>query len=205
MTRQRPAIIDKISSMKMSQLMRLWNNAARLSKDKTKKNEKSYRDALLVLEAIEKEWAQRGARPPSPEDFFEWPNSAADGGDGRLTGDGWIKEGVLSYMGYHVGRTNGLSSDMRQRILELVFEGVLPPVFEPDYLRQWGEPGSASRLKKMAETIAALSRNAKRKKASKMGSAIKSWDQDLVFLYENFYIDKFHFDWPTSRIDLVDL
>lgn len=190
--------------MKMSQLMKLWNNAARLSKDKGKRGDKSYQDAVFVLEEIEKEWRKRGAKPPNPEDYFQWPGNEASGGDGRLSGAAWVREGVLSYMGYRVGRTDGVSSDIRRRILELVFEGVLPPVFEPDYLREWGKPGSGPRLQKMAETIAALSRNAKRKKVE-MRSAIKSWDQDLSFLYENFYIDKFYFAWPTNRIDLVDL
>lgn len=185
--------------------MRLWGNAARLSKDKRKRGEKSYSDAVFVLKEIEKEWKRRGAKPPNPEDFFEWPDSTAVGGDGRLSGSAWVKEGVLSYMGYRVGRTDGLSSDIRRRILELVFEGALPPVFEPAYLREWGKPQSAARLQKMAETLAALSRNAKRKKSAQMRSAIKSWDQDLEFLYQNFYIDRFNFAWPTNRIDLVDL
>lgn len=189
----------------MSQLMRLWNNAARLSKDKRMSNAVSYSDAVIVLKAIEKEWLRRGAKPPKPEDFFEWPSSSAVGGDGRLSGTGWVKEGVLSYMGYRVGRTEGLPSDIRRRILELVFEGGLPPVFDPSYLMEWGKPKSASRLQKMAETLAALSRNAKRKKTAQLRSAIKSWDQDLEFLYQNFYIDRFYFAWPTNRIDLVDL
>ena len=188
----------------MSQLMRLWNNAARLSKDKkvTKKGDPT--DAVIVLKEIEKEWKRRGAHPPKPEEFFEWPSSDADRGDGRLSAAGWVVEGVLSYMGYHVGRTNGQSSDIRRRILELVFEGELPPVFEPGYQREWGQPATAGRLHKMAETIAALSRNAKRRKSVKMRSAIKSWDQDLEFLYENFYIDRFHFAWPSSRIELAN-
>lgn len=205
MPKQRPAVVPKIPSMGMSQLVRLWGNAARLSMDKRKRGEKSYSDAVFVLKEIEKEWKRRGTKPPNPEDFFEWPDSTAVGGDGRLSGSAWVKEGVLSYMGYRVGRTDGLSSDIRRRILELVFEGALPPVFEPAYLREWGKPQSAARLQKMAETLAALSRNAKRKKSAQMRSAIKSWDQDLEFLYQNFYIDRFNFAWPTNRIDLVVL
>lgn len=185
--------------------MRLWNNAARLSKDNKTTKGGGPTDAVIVLAEIEKEWKRRGAKPPRPEEFFEWPKSDAEGGDGRLSGTGWVAEGVLSYMGYRVGNTSGISSDLRRRILELVFEGELPPVFEPSYLREWGKPGSAPRLQKMAETLAALSRNAKRKKSAQMQSAIKSWDQDLLFLYENFYIDRVHFAWPTNRIDLVDL
>ena len=202
MARRRPPVVDKIPSMKMSQLMRLWNNAARLSKDRKTAKKGEPTDAVIVLREIEKEWKRRGARPPRPEEFFEWPNSDAYGGDGRLSASGWVVEGLLSYMGYRVGSTNGLSSDVRCRILELIFEGELPPVFEPAYLKEWGSPGSARRLQKMAETLAAFSRNAKRKKSAQMGSAIKSWDQDLLFLYENFYIDRFYFAWPSNRIDL---
>lgn len=186
----------------MSQLMRIWTNAARLSKNKKTTRSGEPTDAVIVLREIENEWRKRGARPPAPEGFFEWPSSDARGGDGRLSAAGWVQDGVFSYMGYRVGNTDGLSSDIRRRMLELIFEGELPPVFEPSYLNQWGNPGTAARLQKMAETLAAFSRNAKRRRSAEMRSAIRSWDQDLEYLYENFYVDRFQFAWPTSRIDI---
>lgn len=191
----RPKILDQIPNMKMSQLMKLWNNAVRLSTRPEKQAE-----ANAVIAEIENEWRRRDARPPCPEDFFDWPNTKAVGGDGSLTTEGWVRDGVLSYMGYRVGNSDGVATNIRERILALVFGGTLPPVFEPQYLKEWGEPGTALRLRKMAETLAALSRNAKRKRSSQMSAAVKSWEADLSFLYQIFYIDRFNFAWPSSEL-----
>ena len=60
--------------------------------------------------------------------------------------------------------------------------------------------GSAQRLRKLAETIAALTRNAKRRRDSIMATAIEHWEQDLEFLYYEFYVEKFYFGWPTTDL-----
>ena len=33
-----------------------------------------------------------------------------------------------------------------------------------------------------------------------MQSAIKDWEQDLEFLYMEYYVSRFHFAWPDSKI-----
>jgi hypothetical protein len=52
----------------------------------------------------------------------------------------------------------------------------------------------------MAETIAALTRNARRRRDQKMNAAIRDWEMDLDFLYWEYYVEKFKFDWPNSKI-----
>jgi hypothetical protein len=105
---------------------------------------------------------------------------------------------MLSYLDYRVGR-NGEVGSMRHGILGRVFEGPLPPVFPPDYMSSWGAPKSAARLRKLAESIAAFTRNAKRRRDFKMDDAIADWESDLSFLYEHYYLGRFSFAWPLTR------
>ncbi len=103
-------------------------------------------------------------------------------------------------MGYHVGIAKGLNSAYRERILSEIFVMVIPPVFFQDYMTEWSAPGTSMRLQKMAETIAALTRNARRRRDARMQSAIKDWESDLEFLYFNYYVGHFRFVWPVGKI-----
>jgi hypothetical protein len=89
---------------------------------------------------------------------------------------------------------------VRRHILEQIFEGALPPVFEPSYLAKWGPPATSLRLQQLAETLAALLRNAKRRRDLRYVAAIRDWERDLRFLYEQYYIGKFAFGWPDSNL-----
>ena len=84
--------------------------------------------------------------------------------------------------------------------MKRVFEGALPPVFPPDYMDAWNLPGSAARLKKLAETIAAMARLFKRRHDSRFDDAISDWEADLQFLYDEFYLGRFGFAWPTAKV-----
>lgn len=112
---------------------------------------------------------------------------------------------MLSYLEYRVGKTAGLSSRERQVILSRVFEGKLPRVFEPAYMEEWGDPKSARRLKKMAESLAAFARNFKRLDEDKYDEAIRQWEQDLDFLYHAYYLGRFGFGWPTTDVGTPSL
>ena len=194
-----PPIIEKIPSMRLDAMMRLWRNAVEIRSNGKKKS--NWRNAALVLDAISEEWSRRRRRPIGPDDFFKWPSTdAAPGRHSKIDVDDWVQEGVLKFMGYQVGSTNGLSSNLRCRILEQIFEGALPPVFPHSYLDQWGEAGSAARLQKMAEAIAAFARNAKRRRSDSLWGAIRDWESDLSFLYEQFYVGHFHFAWPETTL-----
>jgi hypothetical protein len=62
------------------------------------------------------------------------------------------------------------------------------------------EPRTAQRLYKLANTLAALIRNAKRRDAVSMERAINDWERDLLFLYAKYYVDFFHFGWPATSL-----
>ena len=55
-----------------------------------------------------------------------------------------------------------------------------------------------SRLRRLANEIARFARNAKRKRSANMESAIADWEDDLHYLYRQYYVGKFGFGWPTT-------
>ena len=93
-----------------------------------------------------------------------------------------------------------LSPNVRWRVLEYAFECRLPPLDGPDYYFEWSMPLTAQRLKKMANTLAALTRNAKRRDAMSYAKAIDDWEDDLVLLRDKYYLDFFHFGWPATHV-----
>jgi len=191
-------IIEQIPKMKMRDTVNLWRNAIRILGDDAKKKQHATADA--VLNAIKREWIRRRRDPISPEDIFDWPSTEAAPGSGYLYTEDWIKEGVLQYMGYRVGNTDGEPPRIREKILSEIFKGPIPPAFPPNYLEEWGEPTTVVRLRKLAETIAALTRNAKRRRDARMRAAVRDWEADLEFLYHEYYVGKFYFAWPESSI-----
>ena len=104
---------------------------------------------------------------------FSWPstNASPTGNSEKLTIDA-PGIGVLKFMGYHVGMS-GEDKAVRRIILDNVFRRRLPPVDSSFYMKEWGQPSSRDRLKKMADTIAACARNQKRMKTGSRGKAIQ--------------------------------
>ena len=105
---------------------------------------------------------------------------------------------MLKCLGYTVGRTNGASKSLRVLILTELFEGPVLPAFPADYIVKWGGPRTPGRLKQLAETLAAFTRNAKRRRNAVMDDAIRDWEADLKFIYDNFYVGHFGFAWPAT-------
>jgi hypothetical protein len=191
-------ILAQIPKMKIRETVTLWHNAIRILEDPRQKSQHS--PARIVLDAIGAEWEKRRKAPLDKDDKFDWPSTDADPGSRFPDTDDWIREGVLQYMGYRVGDTDGERQAIRQRILSEIFNRSIPPVFPRQYLDQWEQPSSVGRLKNLAETIAALARNAKRRRDDSMRSAIRDWERDLEFLYYEYYVEKFHFAWPSTAI-----
>ncbi|WP_158008279.1 hypothetical protein [Methyloceanibacter methanicus] len=104
----------------------------------------------------------------------------------------------MKSFGYTVGSVNGEPRRVRRHILIELFRGAVPTAFPLDYLQGWGEPSSTSRLRKMAEAIAGLTRNAKRQQGLRMAAAIEDWEADLDFLYQEIYVGRFGFQWPST-------
>ncbi len=67
-----------------------------------------------------------------------------------------------------------------------------------EYIAQWAKPSSAGRLKKMAETLAALIRNAKRKSVD-MSVPIRNWEDDLQWLKDRYY-EQYQDQWKWPKI-----
>jgi hypothetical protein len=192
-----PDLAARLPNLQAGAILGIWRNAIRLMTDDLGGRRELGREALV---AIEREWRRRRLSSISPDDFFKWPSTDAPGGDGGLSLLGAQQQGLLSYLEYNVGKTNGQPPSIRKLILDRVFLGELPPVFTPDYLNEWSTPGSAGRLQKMAESLAAFCRNAKRRNDARLADAIRDWETDLRYLYQTYYIARFHFGWPSSAI-----
>jgi hypothetical protein len=130
---------------------------------------------------------------------FRWPATDAPVGNGRVSQAEWPQIGVLSYVGYNVG-INGQVREGRQQILQRVFERELPLVHSPQHMAQWDVTKSAPRLKKIAESIAAFCRNAKRRQRANMKRTIDNYQDDLEWLKRTFYDGRFDgsFRWPNT-------
>ncbi|MBI5945579.1 MAG: hypothetical protein HY864_14555 [Chloroflexi bacterium] len=138
--------------------------------------------------------------PSNHEGFFMWPSTHAPASKHGFNGDVFFyRRGLLSYVGYRVGQ-QGISKNTRLQILDCVFHKNLPRVDSPEYMEEWGDPKTAARLKKLAETLAALIRNAKRRaNSNNLSEAISDWEADLKYLYSKYYIDWFDFVWPPNE------
>lgn len=181
--------IEGLPKRTLEELRQQWLNLVRLDQGQFVRAAR-FRDALL------EEWAARSRQARIDDDYFTWPSTNGGNGDGSLRFDAWHKEGMLSYLGYRVGATDGEAPGTRQRILDTAFAQVLPPVNDPDYHQAWGSPETAARLKRLANEIARFARHAKSKRSADMSSAVDDWESDLRYLYDTYYVRKFGFGWP---------
>lgn len=182
-----------LPSMPLDKLYALWVNAGNVTKSSPPER---WLTARLVFSAIEAERKRRGPDASSPlpgGGVFRWPTTEAENGSGRLVFEA-DDFGVLAQAGYRVGASRGEPMPARRRILARVFDGSLEGVSSND---DWGAPGSAERLKKIAFTIAALTRNAKRR-GPQMRQAVDDWEADLDYLRERYYVGRFGFRWPDT-------
>ena len=138
--------------------------------------------------------------PNSDYFSFRWPKTDAPIGDGQLSSPDWLEIGLLKHLGYTVGTSKGKPRLQRQTILKRVFELNEIPNFAPsEFVAEWGSSSSARRLKKMAYSMAAFCKNAKRKRRSIMTRAVENWEDDLAWLKIQYYDGKFdkEFNWPN--------
>lgn len=189
-------VIGMLPSMEMPKTMALWQNATRIASDDTKTE--SHKEALAIIDAIHKDWKRRSSGLQA--ETFRWPGTdvqwrAADKGDFPAA---MQLEGMLGFMEYRVGMTNGQSEGARRSILAFAFLKSLPPAFDPGYMAQWGANGSAQRLRKISASIASFCRNAKRRDDADLSMAIDQWEADLKFLHDNFYRGNLDFNWPRT-------
>ncbi len=130
---------------------------------------------------------------------FPWPSTVANLGSGKLSDINWPKEGLLSFMGYKTGQ-NGASEEARRSILDYVYTQDVPNVNSAKYMTKWGKPNTGNRLSKMAESIAAFVRNAKRRDDRLLSISIAEWEADLDYLKAQYYIGRYNFIWPLTNV-----
>ncbi|WP_135444955.1 hypothetical protein [Vibrio tasmaniensis] len=129
-------------------------------------------------------------------DGFKWPSTLAYESNGSIPEADWPQVGMLKGVGYSVG-AKGLPIGKRHELLSNVMHQQLPYVISHTYRREWGEPSSTARLKKLANTIASLAKNSKRSPNNTL-EAISDWEEDLRWLKENYYRDgKYSWSWPN--------
>lgn len=129
---------------------------------------------------------------------FKWPTTEAPLGSGEMEAPDSPETGVLKEMGYTVGK-NGKRDGERHRILQNAFKiERLPRVGGADHMATWGASSSETRLRKMAEALAAFARNAKRRRDASMMEAIEDWESDLTWLKNMYYGGRFSFQWPDT-------
>jgi hypothetical protein len=131
---------------------------------------------------------------------FQWPKTEAKPGEQPIGQTDWPQVGMLGFLGYSVGQ-NGELRTTRQRILRDLFYKVdLPKVENQAYVDEWGTPESGARLRKMAQSIAAFCRGARRRDEFALSVAIEEWEEDLAWLKTTYYDGKFdrQFQWPET-------
>ena len=130
---------------------------------------------------------------------FDWPECkyfpSTSSGEGLDTDD-WPGTSPLTALGYHVGKSGIADDNIRQRILERAFLGRLPIVGDSAYMKEWGSPNKAARLKKIAYKLANEIEKARRRSDDRE-LAIAHWKTDLVWLKRKFYTGRFRFQWPS--------
>lgn len=138
-------------------------------------------------------------------DYFPWPSTAVMDQGSALAGRHFdYQDGVLSFLGYQVGKTSPLSVGERRLVLDYVYFEELPQVQSRTYMNGWGGADTSNRLKKMADSIASFTRDAKRKDI-KSGKkvykvAVSHWEADLAYLKREYYDGVYdsRFPWPDT-------
>ncbi|MGH0214384.1 hypothetical protein NKY66_10770 [Sinorhizobium meliloti] len=151
--------------------------------------------AIVVCENIRTELVNRGLINEGDE-YIKWPTTHAPGGDGSLSLDGLPETGPLRELGYRVGR-RAAPAEQRCRLLSSVFLEDLPEIVASE---GWGRRDTSARLKKLADSIASFTRNAKHKKSANMAEAIRHWEHDLEYLRLEHYVGRFdrHWRFPST-------
>ena len=102
-------------------------------------------------------------------------------------------------MGYRVGKGGGTEADRRLRLF-FAYLAELPSDMSDDEAAEWGESSSCTRLAKIARSIAAFCRSAKKRRDPKYSRAISDWEADLTWLRDGLYNSRCRFRWPSTYV-----
>jgi hypothetical protein len=108
----------------------------------------------------------------------------------------WPKVGLLKHMGYTTGQ-NDPGTNARRKILRKCFEGPIPNVYDPEYMKGWSRDKTPIRLSKMAWSLASFASNRILMNGGHVDDASRLWKEDLEWLRREFYEGHFGFPWPS--------
>jgi len=139
--------------------------------------------------------------PKSDELDWPWPiTEAPEGVGGGVQFE--HEASALKLMGYTVGKSQGKPPKARKDFLDAFFSNSLPGWVEKHFPGEYGMPGSEQRLRKMANVLAANTRNFKRNDRETYRFAISDWEEDLEYLKTNYYDGgSLYFPWPPIEPD----
>ncbi len=195
---EEPENPKSISEMSFDELKSKWMSGVGYL-GKFSQNGLAREDILRVgarVEAIEQEWLHRVELLEADPDCFDWPSTQLNLDRENFGYGSQHEDGYLGYLDYHVGKTSELSANERSYLLSKIFMASLPPLNDLRYFRSWAIPGSAARLRKMAELIANFAKSRKGRTIGDWSVAITHWEQDLKYLHDEHYVGKFDFFWP---------
>ncbi len=199
-----PVNIDKLKaelpSMSLKRILECMEaSSQRFNMVKGKKKLTEQINAIAVGSHVMEECVRRGYITYDGESGgFHWPTTKAPGGNGSLVLRELPKIGPLNELGYQVGK-GARGPAQRHRLLTKAFLEDLPRV---QGVEDWGANDSSQRLQKMAVSIAAFARNAKRRSSASWAEAILQWENDLEYLRVNHYVGRFDGVWvfPSTAV-----
>lgn len=145
-------------------------------------------ERLEVLENEVRVQNQKGRKKSKNLEGFPWVSTEVGFGFEKLDTSGWKKDDLLSKLGYKTGQYSNSDPETRRKILYKAYEEDIPKkiavLFED--IESWGERKSATRLRKIAESIALVVRNHKMHSYD-YSISIFERESDLADLREKYY------------------
>jgi hypothetical protein len=146
------------------QLFTMWKNCRAALEDPARAN--LHDTAIERIKSIEDEWDRR--------------ITEAENGNYNTTRP---TKGMMSRLGYHVGEAQGLTREARRKIIDFVMTVRLPFFHSPMYVKEWGEPNTKERYKKLENFFEGMLNG---HYAGDVDRAKDEWTEDLEYLKETY-------------------
>lgn len=126
-------------------------------------NEEQIEDAKQIINLIKKDWIKKTRKG----EYYHPKSSTPD-------------IGMMSSIGYHVGHEKGRPKHIRRELLDLVISEELPPVGSEKYCKEWGDPMTVKRYKKLHDFLYYMSK--KFKNSKNHNKAVSEWIEDIEYI-----------------------
>lgn len=115
-----------------------------------------------------------------------------------------ITMSLLAVMGYHTGQ-NGLSAQLRRRILDRIYFNNLPKGTDEGLVKRWAEQGPEERLRLMAETLTYVCLSRENQIDPDALLSVRELKEDLRYLRRMYYYPSYNYAWPSikSGVDAI--